>query len=72
MEIERWWARLEPKTQKWLTDNNGDALPSAIVDEIVEAGGSVPDEWDDDEQPTSGPRLSDADVDWIESEANEE
>jgi hypothetical protein len=39
MTIETWWPRLRSETRQWLTENNGDAVPHPIVDEIAAVGG---------------------------------
>ncbi|MBC7762478.1 MAG: hypothetical protein H7201_11930 [Candidatus Saccharibacteria bacterium] len=69
MHIELWWPKLSPSTREWLMQNNGDAVPPALVAEITRAGGEVAT---DSESEQSGVYLSDDDVDWIETVANEE
>ena len=69
MDIELWWPKLMPSTRAWLMQNNGDAVPPEIVAEIARAGGEVEPDSETD-QP--GTYLSDDDVDWIETVANEE
>jgi hypothetical protein len=61
MGIEAWWPLLRRASQKWLIDNNGDALSDDIAAEIVRVGGEV-----------HGSYLPDTDVDWVESVANGE
>lgn len=69
MDIELWWPKLMPSTREWLMQNNGDAVPREVVAEIIRAGGEVESDSETD-QP--GTYLSDDDVDWIETVANEE
>ncbi|SDO21161.1 hypothetical protein SAMN05216368_11280 [Cryobacterium flavum] len=69
MDIELWWPTLTPSTREWLMQNNGDAVPPELVTEITRAGGGVAT---DSESEQSGVSLSDDDVDWIETVANEE
>jgi hypothetical protein len=73
MSIEQWWAELRPSTQEWLIENNGDAVPAAVVAEIAAAGGPAStDSWwaGDDEAP--GFYFPDDAVDWVEATANGE
>ena len=49
--------------------NNGDTVPPEVVEEITRAGGEVATDSDSEQ---SGVYLSDDDVDWIETVANEE
>ncbi|SDY54875.1 hypothetical protein [Herbiconiux ginsengi] len=73
MEIEEWWPKLSPTTREWLADNNGDAVPPAIVDDIIRVAGPISaDAWWFGESDASGFFFSDAGVDWIESVANDE
>ena len=69
MDIELWWPRLTPSTREWLMQNNGDTVPPEVVEEIARAGGEVATDSDSEQ---SGVYLSDDDVDWIETVANEE
>jgi hypothetical protein len=72
MSMEVWWPRLRQETRDWLIDNNGDALPASVTDEITRAGGLVTtDAW---WVGQNGPAfyLSDAAVDWIDEVANGE
>lgn len=61
MSIEVWWPRIRRQSRAWLVDNNGDAVPEDIVNEIVRAGGEI-----------TGSYLSDEAVDWVEAVANGE
>ncbi|SMH28238.1 hypothetical protein SAMN06295885_0119 [Rathayibacter oskolensis] len=70
MDIEVWWPKLSDSAREWLIANNGDAIPEALVREIVAAGGAVRAESDADD--SDGPTLSDDSVDWIEARANDE
>jgi len=73
LEMAHWWRRLTPKTQQWLIDNNGDAVPEEIVREIVDVGGSIASEaWWAGETDSSGFHFSDEAVDWIEAVGNRE
>lgn len=73
MSIEQWWPKLEPSTRQWLIDNNGDAVPEDVVDEIIAAGG-VTDSvaWWVGQSGPSGFYFSDEAVDWIETVGNGE
>jgi hypothetical protein len=73
MNIDDWWDELEPSTQEWLIDNNGDVVPPEVIQEILDAGGSLTDDagWVG-ERTITGFFLSDEAVDWIEAKANEE
>ena len=73
MNIEEWWPKLSVETREWLTANNGDVLPAAIVSEIIDAGGGPADgSWLVGEAEADGIVLSDAAIDWIEETANGE
>ncbi|TFD87838.1 hypothetical protein [Cryobacterium serini] len=69
MNIELWWPKLTPSTRQWLIQNNGDTVQPELVGEIMRAGGEVAT---DSEGEQSGVYLSDDDIDWIETVANEE
>ena len=73
MSIEAWWPNLQPASREWLIDNNGDAVPVEVVDDIVAAGGTVSKDaaWVGEVGP-EGFYLSDAAVDWVEAMANGE
>lgn len=60
--VNQWWTRLDPATQAWLIDNNGDSLSADIAAQVTRAGGTA--------QP--GQPLPDGTVDWIEAVANGE
>lgn len=73
MSLQTWWPRLPQETRDWLIDNNGDALPAFVVEDITRAGGSVAtDAWWVGEHGPTGCYLSDAAVDWIDEVANGE
>ena len=73
MSIEQWWPRLKPSTREWLVENNGDAVPTELVVEIAEAGGTgASDDWWVGERGPSGFYFSDEAVDWIEAVGNGE
>ncbi len=73
MSIEEWWPKLEPSTQKWLIENNGDAVPPDVTAEITRAGGLITsDEWWVGRSGPLGFYFSDEAVDWIEAVANGE
>ncbi|GAA3320573.1 hypothetical protein [Arthrobacter ramosus] len=73
MSIEHWWPKLKRSTQKWLIENNGDAVSSDVVAEITQVGGVITsDAWWVGESGPSGLYLSDEAVDWIEAVANGE
>jgi hypothetical protein len=61
MSIEMWWPKIRQGSRHWLLENNGDAVPKEIVEEIVRAGGEI-----------TGSHLSDEAVDWVEAVANGE
>jgi hypothetical protein len=73
MDIEEWWPNLKPSTKEWLIENNGDAIPDDLIQDITQAGGSVASDASSvGEDGPSGSYLSDDAVDWIEAEANDE
>lgn len=73
MSIEHWWPQLNPSTQKWLIENNGDVLPGPVLAEIAAAGGpATTDSWWPEQPDTNGMSLPDEAVDWIEAMANGE
>jgi hypothetical protein len=73
MSIEQWWPRLKPSTQEWLIENNGAVVPSEVLAEIAEAGGSVTSgAWWVGESGPSGFYFSDEAVDWIDAVGNGE
>jgi hypothetical protein len=73
MSLEIWWPLLQPEIRDWLIANNGDALSTAVLDDIARVAGSVPSEaWWVGENGPSGFQLSDAGIDWIEAVANGE
>lgn len=88
MDIAQLWPSLSAPTRDWLIANNGDALSTEVLDELVRANGSaIPDDWwgDQGDQTDAGDEtdagdhrdaadhyLPDDAVDWIEATANEE
>lgn len=73
MTIEAWWPKLAPPAREWLTANNGDVVPAAIVEQIAEAGGpTTSDPWWTRDEEVSGLYMPDAATDWIEEVANGE
>lgn len=71
--MEMWWPRLRQETRDWLIANNGDAVPSSVIEDITRAGGSIAsDAWWVGENGPAGFYLSDAAIDWIEEVANGE
>jgi hypothetical protein len=71
--IEDWWPRLPQETRDWLVANNGDEVPTSVVEDITRAGGSVAtDAWWVSHTGPTGVYLSDEAVDWIEAVANGE
>ena len=73
MSLEQWWPKLKPSTREWLIDNNGDAVPAAVLGEIKDAGGSVASgAWWVGENGPSGFHFSDEAVDWIDAVGNGE
>ncbi|MGO4585411.1 hypothetical protein AB4Z38_16235 [Arthrobacter sp. 2RAF6] len=73
MSIEHWWPKLKLSTQKWLIENNGDAVSPDVVAEITRVGGVITsDAWWVGENGPSGLYFSDEAVDWIEAVANGE
>ena len=73
MGIDEWWPSLSDETRAWLIANNGDALPSDVVNEIASAGGAATSValWVGKDGP-AGFYLSDRATDWIEEIANNE
>lgn len=66
-------APLRQETGDWLIDNDGDALPASVTEEITRAGGLVTtNAWWVGESGPTGFNLSDAAVDWIDAVANGE
>jgi hypothetical protein len=74
VDIDDWWWNLDPQTQQWLIDHNGEPLSSAVVEEIEAAGGEFDAEasWVGATDDPDGLMLSDDAIDWIESVANDE
>ena len=73
VSIDAWWPKLRPETREWLVANNGDAVPTSIVEEITQAGGPAhSDAWWVIDHQSAGARMPDEAVDWIEEIANEE
>ena len=73
MTIEAWWPRLRTETREWLIANNGDAVPSLIVEEIAAQGGpAVTDAWWANVDGSPGQGMPDEVVDWIAEVANYE
>ncbi|RFA15595.1 hypothetical protein B7R22_06495 [Subtercola boreus] len=73
MDIAEWWPKLAEDARAWLMANNGDALPSHLVEQITAAGGVVTsDAWWVGESGPNGFFLSDRATDWIEEAANGE
>lgn len=88
MDIAQLWPSLSAQTRDWLIANNGDALSSEVLDELVRAHGSaIPDAWwgnQGDQSNQGNPSnpsnpsnptdryLPDDAIDWIEATANEE
>lgn len=61
MSIEVWWLKIRQESRQWLVENNGDAVPGDIQQEIIRAGGEI-----------NGSYLPDEEVDWVEAVANAE
>ena len=73
MTIDAWWPRLRPESRQWLIVNNGDAVPTQIVDEIATIGGpAAADAWWSSVEDAAGHGMPDDAVDWIEAAANRE
>lgn len=73
MSIEQWWPKLKPSTRDWLIENNGDAVPAEVLDEIEAAGGSVASAaWWVGENGPAGFYFSDEAIDRIEAVGNGE
>jgi hypothetical protein len=71
--MEMWWPQLKQETRDWLIANNGDVVPTSVVEEITRLGGPIPaDAWWVGQDGPSGFYLSDAAVDWIDAVANGE
>ncbi|WP_190989100.1 hypothetical protein [Pseudarthrobacter sulfonivorans] len=73
MRIEEWWPKMDPSTQQWLINNNGDVVPSNILDQITAVAGTPTADasWVGDSAPGQF-FLSDEAIDWIEETANDE
>lgn len=73
VSISEWWPRLGSTAQEWLIANNGDAVPSHVLQQITAAGGVVTSGagWVGERGP-NGFYLSDDATDWIEAIANGE
>ena len=73
MRIEEWWPKVDPSTQQWLINNNGDAVPPHILDQITALAGAATADasWVGD-SVREGFFLSDEAIDWIEETANDE
>ena len=73
MSLETWWSLLRQESRDSLIANNGDALSTAVLDDIVRVSGPLPsDAWWAGENGPNGFYFSDAGVDWVEEVANEE
>jgi hypothetical protein len=73
MDVSTWWSALEPATRAWLSENNGDAVPRQIREEIARAGGPLPfDAWWVEVDGLADPTMPDEAVDWIEEVSNAE
>ncbi len=73
MSIEAWWPLLRAGTRQWLIANNGDSIPSSIVEEIAALGGPAADDaWWVASEDSTGYCMPDHAVDWIEEAANDE
>ncbi|MEW1810188.1 hypothetical protein AB0284_05730 [Pseudarthrobacter phenanthrenivorans] len=73
MSIQQWWPKLQPSTQRWLKDNNGDVVPDGIISQIVRAGGPPPgNSWWGEDREAGGAVFPDDAIDWIEESANNE
>lgn len=73
MNIQDWWPLLDPATQQWLINNNGDVVPPSILDQIgAVAGQPTADASWVGSEGREGFSLSDAATDWIEQTANDE
>ena len=73
MSIDVWWPQLRAETQRWLMENNGDAVPSLLIAEIQAAGGpSETDPWWAEQDSSASRCMPDEATDWIEQKANNE
>ena len=73
MSIEDWWPALNAATQQWLINNNGDVVPSNILDPITAvAGPAMADASWVGADIGEGFLLSDDAIDWLEKTANDE
>ncbi len=64
---------MDPSTQQWLINNNGDVVPPNILDQITAVAGAPTADasWVGETAP-EGFFLSDEAIDWIEETANDE
>jgi hypothetical protein len=73
MGIEQWWTRLQPSTQEWLIENNGDGVPAEVMAEIARVGGPAKDDpWWARQSEEPGQYFPDEGIDWVEAIANGE
>ena len=64
---------MDPSTQQWLINNNGDVVPPSILDQITAvAGVPTTDASLVGENAPEGFFLSDEAIDWIEEMGNDE
>lgn len=73
MDIQEWWPLLDPAAQDWLIENNGDAVPPHMLEQITAVAGPAEADasWVGDDGSGSL-SLSDEAVDWVEAAANRE
>lgn len=72
MSIEERWPALAPETRAWLIAHNGEPVPADVASAINSAGDLRAPDAVKRRDITPGRALSDEDVDWIETVANDE
>ena len=69
MRIPEWWPQLDSDAQAWLVAHNGEAVAPDVVSKIVAVAGPLGVVG---ESGSDGVFLTDEEVDWIETTANDE
>jgi hypothetical protein len=73
VDLGAWWPLLEQQSRDRLIAHNGEALSTAVIDDITRVNGSVPSSaWWGLDEGLDGHPLSHAGVDWIGAVANGE
>jgi hypothetical protein len=73
MDFPQIWLHLTSSSRSWLMEHNGEALPDALVAEILRiTGGERHTQWWKGPSAKGETQLTDEVVDWIETVANDE